>query len=179
MPSNEKVIDDAKYYIGIDIGLSGGITILKNSKILSYTAMPIGVDGGVDIPKFFAILHKFKDKDCHVIFEKLHGLPNQKLSVIWGLGKQVGYTEMAVTLLKIPYTPVPPQTWQKLMFAGTTMQEKKSKDKWVRDTKKTALLAVTKLFPKEKFLATKRSRTPHDGIVDSVLLAVYGERKRL
>jgi hypothetical protein len=44
------------------------------------------------------------------------------------------------------------------------------------DTKATSLIAAKRLFPEEKFLATSRSKVPHDGIVDAVLIGEYCKR---
>lgn len=44
------------------------------------------------------------------------------------------------------------------------------------DTKATSLLAAKRLFPNETFLATARSKVPHDGIVDAVLIGEYCKR---
>jgi len=46
-----------------------------------------------------------------------------------------------------------------------------------RDTKAMALLAAKRLFPSVDLTATERSKKPHDGIVDALLLAEYGRRK--
>lgn len=170
-----------RVYIGIDVGLKGGIAVLKNGAI-SYRAMPI-LNKFVDRVALAKILQQFKKEDAHILFEKLHGLPNQKLSVIWSLARQVGTVETVLAMLKLPYTEVTPQAWQKEMYVGVTAQFKKVKKgdahKEVRDTKKMALMASQKLFPSESFLATARSSVPHDGIVDAVLLAEYGRRKNL
>jgi hypothetical protein len=40
-------------------------------------------------------------------------------------------------------------------------------------TKKAALAKARKCWPEEKWLANERCRTPHDGIVDAVLIAQY------
>ena len=45
------------------------------------------------------------------------------------------------------------------------------------DTKAMALMAAKRLFPKVNLIMTERSTTPHDGLVDALLMAEYARRK--
>lgn len=58
--------------------------------------------------------------------------------------------------------------WQKAMLPGY---------KKGCDTKKLALQKARELWPDEKWLATPRSKVPHDGAVDACLIAEYLRRK--
>jgi hypothetical protein len=40
-----------------------------------------------------------------------------------------------------------------------------------------ALIAAKRLFPNESFLATEKSKKPHDGMVDSTLICEWGRRR--
>lgn len=169
-----------KTYIGYDVGHKGGIVILHPNDKLDYCRMPLGADGKPDRWEILKLLYPYrKRKDVHLIFEKLHGMPNQKLSVIWQLGRQVGLIEMLMTVLRISYTEVTPQKWQKEMFIGIPEISKKVKGKLKRDTKAMSIMASKKLFPEYSFLATARSKVPHDGITDATLMAEFGRRKNL
>lgn len=44
-------------------------------------------------------------------------------------------------------------------------------------TKEYALNKARELWPEENWLATKRSTTPHDGMIDAALIAEYGRLK--
>ncbi len=46
-------------------------------------------------------------------------------------------------------------------------------------TKVAALAAANKLWPTEQWLATSRSKTPHDGIIDAALIAYYNRDHQL
>ena len=147
----------SKYYIGIDAGLQGGIAVTNNDKVLFTCAMPL--DGKIlDSVALFSTIRKIrnlikrKKGQCLAITEQLHGLPNQKLSVIWSLSGQVHIIEFILKLLKIPSPLRTPGTWQKEMFKGTKVIRKKVKDKWKNDTKKMAATSAKKIFPSEKFL---------------------------
>jgi hypothetical protein len=65
---------------------------------------------------------------------------------------------------------VQPKKWQADIWANVDKIYKTGKK---IDTKKTSLMAAKRLFPNESFLATSRSRVPHDGIVDAALIAQY------
>jgi hypothetical protein len=169
-----------KTYIGIDLGKTrGAIVIIKDGKIIERQPTPLmgGDKQVIDAREIFKFMYKYRNQDCHAVMEKLHGLPNQKLSVIWELSQHVGMIKMLLAILKIAYTEVTPQSWQKEMFLGVTIQEKKVKGLWKKDTKATSVLAAQKLFPKEDLRATAKSKVPHDGITDALLLAEYGRRK--
>ena len=75
-----------------------------------------------------------------------------------------------IVSLGMPYELIAPKTWQKETQKGVP-NLKKSNGK--NDTKGMALLAAKRIFPQEKFLATARSTTPHDGLVDAALMAYY------
>lgn len=62
---------------------------------------------------------------------------------------------------------VTPQAWQRVMLGRVPKGL----------TKGYALATAIDLWPDEAFLATKRSTTPHDGIVDAALIAEYLRRR--
>lgn len=66
-------------------------------------------------------------------------------------------------LKNIRWERVTPQAWQKVMIPGCAKG----------DTKPAALRAAKLLWPDESWLATSRSKVPHDGLVDAALLALY------
>jgi len=165
-----------KYYVGIDLGLKGGIVVLKNNKLIFKCIMPL-IGGDLDLMRIATILNKYRKKNTHVVLERFAGFFGYSKKAATSLSKQSGKIEGILAVLRIPYTAVLPQTWQKVIWVGTKIQFKKSKGKQVKDTKKTSLLTVTRLFPNESFLASTRCTVPHDGLVDAVLLAEFGRRK--
>lgn len=172
-----------KYYIGCDLGKQGAFSVLKNGKPHERFAMP-KVGNEIDLKAILNFLAKYKKRDAHVIFEKVHGMFGLMKRAAVSLGLQTGYIEMACVASGIPYTLVSPRSWQTFIFKDARIQTKSKVDengktKQVKDTKKTALLVAKRLYPQEDFLASKRSKKPHDGIVDAYLLAEYGKRKGL
>jgi hypothetical protein len=68
----------------------------------------------------------------------------------------------------IRFIRITPQQWQKPMLhckAG--------------DTKPAALSLARQLWPTENWLASERCKVPHDGLVDSALIAEYARRNNL
>ena len=68
--------------------------------------------------------------------------------------------------LGIPYQLVAPQTWQKVMHAGTPGG----------DTKQRSIIAAQRLFPGVNLKRTSKSRKDDDGMAEALLMAEYGRR---
>lgn len=160
-----------KLFVGIDIGLEGGIA-RKFGEVREYFAMPI-IGNVVDYSLLLNKMRVDNSERCHVIFEDLHSLYSVSTASTWSLASQSGAIEMLCIALKLPYTKVAPKDWQKEMFQGIPPIRKNTGR---ADTKKMALIAAKRLFPEMNFLATERSRVPHNGIVDAVLLCEWGVR---
>lgn len=170
----------SKYVIGLDLGLKGGIVVLKNKKIVYQCVMPIVGGKEVNNRRVAGILNFFNKRgSCHLVFEKFGGFFGYAKKATASLSRQQGNVIACAELVGMPYTTVTPQQWQKVCWVGVNVVMKKSGGKKVKDTKAMALIAAKRLFPSNSFLASKRSFVPHDGIVDSALLAIYGERKGL
>jgi len=150
----------AMYHLGIDPGQKGGLALIcGHSRILTYQTMP---DNFLDL-KFF--MEYANDRGhVHAWVEKAQVFPKQGLVSAFNYGKHFGELCAALTMLEIPYTLVSPVTWTKKMHLGVG----------VKDPKQKTLAIARRLYPKEKFLATDRSKVPHSGIVDSVVIARYG-----
>ena len=152
-------------YVGIDVGKSGGIVKLdKELKLISFHVMPM-IGKEYDIQELKNVLSDPNQEILHLAIENVHaiqGRTGNSSNFSFGLGK--GILMGMVAGLEIPYTLVNPKTWQKLAWEGVTKQD---------DNKKTSLVAAKRLFPTESFLATERSRVPHDGLVDAALIGYY------
>lgn len=168
-----------KYYIGIDIGLNGAITIISSESKIKIIKMPlIGED--VDYHKLNEILYYYspitqiKDNTTHIVFEKLGVIFGTSKSTAFSMGYQSGSMEMICIANEIPYTKVSAKVWQKEMFQG--VDEIKKIGKTSRDTKKMALVACKRLYPDTKLTFGDRATKPHNGLIDSLLIANYNKR---
>lgn len=174
-----------KVRIGIDIGSKGAIAIFIDGELEMYCAIPIGVDRKCDVAAFSELISDWigKDDDIHCVIEDLHSIYGTGAASNFTFGWVNGVTEAILATWAIPYTKVQAKKWQKEMWEGvrpvqinTGKKDKKGLPKYKTDTKATSLLAAKRLFPDEDFLATTRSKVPHDGIVDAILLAEYCRR---
>lgn len=159
-------------YIAIDIGLKGAIVIYKNSKIVESYSMPI-IGKTINIKVLKDILNQHLD--CKLIYEDLGVIFGSSKATAFSMGYQVGILDALATSLNIPFIKVKAKIWQKEMFQGVPELKKGTK----RDTKGMALIACQRLFPDYKLTFSSRATVPHDGLVDSILIAAYSQRKNL
>lgn len=170
------MVMNEKYYVGIDLGKKGGIVVIRGNKLIHKEVMPFIGDEEIDVNRVAGILQKYHKSEfgAYLVLERFGGFFGYNKSAAVSLGSQGGEIVATAKLVGIPYIRVMPTVWTKTMWAGIKTYTKKGGKK---DTKKMSLLALTKIFPKEKWLATSRSKVAHDGMVDSALLAIYGQRK--
>lgn len=173
-----------KYFGGIDPGKKGAIVVMDQTGRLRF---------GVPMP-IKSVLHphskaknKYKDElDIHrinEIFKKINNrFPNtqfflekqqamskgnipQGAVTNFSTGKSYGYLE--ALLIANNFDPVIKvgKVWQNFLYKNLHLQDMEAKER--------ALFFARRLYPSQSFLATKRSRKPHEGIIDAVLMAEY------
>ena len=172
-----------KISIGIDPGKSGFMTVIGSDKWIVYYAMPL-IKKQLDVAElaswFSGMPSLFAEFDSlHCVIEDVHAMFGSSAKSTFSFGYVCGVIEALLVSNKIPYTKVNPKTWQKEMWQGIPMVKKPSKSgkTMTTDTKAMSLMAAKRLFPNEDLRATERSTTPHDGKVDSLLIAEYCRRK--
>lgn len=170
-----------KAFIGIDPGKEGAITILDkegNVKFMStFPKIKKEIDTN-DMARMFADLKSYGGMIVGI--EDVHALFGSSSKATFNFGHICGFILGLVVGNKYPYVEIQPKVWQKVMFEGVPELFKPMKEgqkKKVRDTKAMALLAAKRLFPDIDLRATQRSTNPHDGIVDSLLIAEFVRRK--
>ena len=145
---------------GIDPGLSGGIFLLGETG--SFCRAFYGLDSVLCIHPVQNFIMDFKPE--HVFIEKpfLNGLEGGQSAMT--IGSNYGRLTALLDLNNIPYTEVPPKTWQRSMGVLGTSRDA---------TKKLALeLALTHFL--ESTLILPKARKPHSGLVDAACIALYG-----
>ncbi len=154
--------------VGVDPGKSGAIVIL--GEIAVPCTMPVLTAAKGRVEYNLAAIRVILARDAieHVFIEKLQPMPLEKGGTIANYNRgAASHLLIGICVgLKIPFTLVAPQTWQKVMLAGTPGG----------DTKQRSILAAQRLFPTVSLLASERCRKPHDGIADALLIAEYGRR---
>ena len=169
-------------YIGIDPGMSGAIAILEPNKPPVLMVMPILAKVELDVDKIGGIV--YNRNNVHVVIEDVHSVYGSSAAAMFSFGFGCGSLFTILKLARVSFTKVPPKTWQKEMWQGvkpvminTGKKNKDGSPKYKIDTKATSLLAATRLFPNTDFRASDKCKKPHDGIIDSLLMAEFGRRK--
>ena len=161
-----------KCFVGIDPGLHGGIAVLlPDGCIETYVIPTLEKKVGsrrkrvIDHVGLREIFKKIKRGQLHAVVEMQHAMPRQGVSSMLTIG--IGYGSLLQTLVdfEIPFEIVRAQVWQKEFKIANG------------DTKAQALKVCQDLFPKLNLLGTKKSRVPHKGIVDAVLIMEYCVRR--
>lgn len=178
-----------KISIGIDIGSDGAYAIFVDNK-LQYGKIPY-MSEEPDMRALFDIIFEaipslsdVEEFSMHAVIEDLHSVYGSSAKSNFEFGKNNGLIIGMLQVAEIPFTKIGPKKWQKEMWQGIRPVEvlvkgKVNKDgspKKKVDTKATSLIAAKRLFPKETFLATERSKVPNHNIVDAVLIAEYCRR---
>ncbi len=170
----------SKDYVSIDLGLQGCIAYESNGVIKTY-AFP-KIKDKIDYSFLFDIIQNIQqgyltgsNSNPHIIFEKLGIIFGSSKATAFSMGYQSGAMEMCCIALGIPYSMVPPKTWQKEIFEGIP-EITNSKGK--RDTKSMSIMAAQRLFPKVP-LSFKEGLKLKDGIADALCLLEYARRKNL
>ena len=160
-----------RLYVAIDNGKMGGLAGIKNGLLEFKMTMPIIKSTKTKteydekfITEFFRDLIK-KHTDILVILEKNLIVPISGRLSIASTQDCFSHFKGLFNAFQIPYIIVPPKVWQKKIFEGMNS----------KDTKIASISYVTKLFPKEDFTLSQRSKKISDGITDAVCMAKYGE----
>lgn len=179
-----------KIYIGADPGRNGGIVVLDwmGNFIEKHTIPKIGKD--VDLKSFYKIFEKIYQDTVlsgtkpHVCVESVHSIFGSSSKSNFSFGYVVGVLDTIIVSLNLPYTKVQPKEWQKSIWLTSEIERepsKKDKNGNVKQgkvlTKLTSLKAYKRLFPNVDLRATERSKIPHDGLVDAILIAEYCRRQ--
>ena len=153
--------------VGIDNGISGGLCALSafDGAVLAHRAMPtieIAKKSEVDVLTMLEWLEPYR-KDMIVCIEEplKHAKSSQAMrSMSISFGLIVG----ACQAKQYSIHRVQVKEWQDVMLG-----KKLAKGM----TKVAALVAANKLWPQQRWIATNRSKVPHDGMIDAALIAHY------
>lgn len=149
--------------LGIDPGLDGGLALLSPDGLLLEVMPTIGsTKREVDSGKVGELLRAWNVE--HAVLEKVGARPGQGVVSMFTFGMGLGCIKGVLGALDIPHTEVQPKEWQKTVCKGM----------FSSDPKAMAQQRVRQLWPQQSFLATPRSKVPHQGLVDAALLAEYG-----
>lgn len=152
-------------YIGIDGGLSGGISVFNDRQLEKVIPMPVvPVDKGkneYDYRAIYEILMSYPD--AIVVFEKAQPTPKLGVQSAFRFGLCYGAMIGLLTATKHRYHIVHSKTWQKVML----------RDQTHTDTKSASKIVASRLFPETQFTVGK-SKKIHDGLTDAALIGYFG-----
>jgi Holliday junction resolvasome RuvABC endonuclease subunit len=161
-------------FLGIDPGLKGGFAVVSGDKIrykmamptLSFTTRDCKTKTGIDragVLSFLATL----PPHTHVAIEEQEAFRSQDITSTCTTCKNYGMLLMALTVARCFVTEVPSSVWQ-AHFGIVSVK------KGDHETTKVQAYRICRLhYPYESFRKSQRAFTPHDGIVDAVLIAEY------
>lgn len=159
-------------YIGIDNGISGGITAIGPcGSWIGATRMLVRKHRGkseIDIRAIHLWLTQITDGNlsrADYIVEEPSGSKSAQagISMAGSFHCLRGFFETKM----LNWERIRPTEWQKVILGKRAPGE----------TKERALQVARQLWPNETFHATPRSKTPHDGIIDAALLAEFLRRQ--
>ena len=106
--------------IGIDPGLSGGIAVLDNNKVLDLFDMPVMADGKKNKKQLnSALLAKLikesisNSSESAVIVEQVNAMPGQGVTSMFNFGQTFGAIKGICATLELPIFFVRPSKWKK------------------------------------------------------------------
>ena len=106
--------------IGIDPGLSGGIAVLENLKVLNIYDMPVMSEGKKNKRQLNSALlvnlireNIDKNEDVSVVVEQVNAMPGQGVTSMFNFGQTFGAIKGISASLNLPIYFVRPSKWKK------------------------------------------------------------------
>lgn len=153
-------------WMGIDPGMQGGIATVNSLK--QWNALPMPATPQETLLAIEALASEGTLQ--HIYLEQVSARPGQGVVSMFRFGEGYGFLQGIMIAKEYPFSLIRPQDWQREMFRGTLAMKARKK----RDPKERALEVINRTHPGflrwffEKF---PRRKKPHDGMIDSLLLA--------
>ena len=144
------------YYLGIDVGKSGAIALLEDTKLILLHKF----DKVVYMKTVSFLSREQAATKCAV--EKVGAMPHQGVKSMFTFGENYGWIKGLLDLGEIPFQEIPPAKWKR-EFSLTS-------------DKKRSIEVCRQLFPDAQ-LIRKGCRVPDNNLAEAVLLAEFARRK--
>ncbi len=165
------------YFIGVDLGLQGAMSLLNDSKeLIACEPMPIievmvgkKMRNQYDISSINAIIKAWMS-DYNIVkigFERLRAIPGQASQVAFSMGGGTMLFKTLATVHKIPFVEIEARSWQKKIFGDLGVQYNS------KTTKQASIQAAKQLFPGYCFKRTERCKVASSDMTDSALIGLY------
>jgi hypothetical protein len=170
----------AERIVGIDVGLTGAITIgSRNGKIVHTKKLPlITWDNDKEMLDVFAFCRFFwsSKRYTKVLVERCFSFPGRSATGSFQFGGMYYVVLSCLRLMKIPYKVVEAKEWQNYYFSHLSTEERNL------DTKKKAELVIQQKFPEHYEAVCKKQKSGklkyEDGMGDSYLIYRYAQMLR-
>lgn len=171
------------HFVGVDPGLDGGFVAIvcadgawrPGPKLVMPTISVKKKGGGekreYDAPAIVEWFEHVAGPGGVAVVEKQQAMPGQGVTSMFSVGLGYGLLLGILAGMEHPVQVVTAQAWQKVMLAGMPRAESGKKA-----SAGLAALACGRLWPGVSWLATERSRKPHEGLCDAALIGLYGKR---
>ena len=180
-----------KYYIGIDPGIKGAISVVdSNGDLVECIQLPSEKEESrtgrkISRPDIVGIINVFDKLRIHysapavVMIEKQVAMPGQNSIGTFNTGKGYGIllALIAVYFGRAKRDIVDCKEWQQEMIPDRTLVFSKLRRDKRKQLKADSVATAIKMFPDAKFKKSARSRVDNDGMTDSALIAAYCHRK--
>lgn len=161
--------------VGIDPGKTGGYAVFKDDKLIELIAVKPSKDPEVrcgydrkQCRELFQRLSEEHDDFKKIVYvEKVWGMPREGAKSIHTFGFVNGCLYSIPECYGFRVIDVLPRAWQKIMLVKRISPKDGAKE------------TAKRLYPKETFLATSRSRVVHQGLIDAAMIGHYGLSKEL
>lgn len=157
--------------LGIDTGAKGGLVLIDHKLRLVENQKPLPMQPRgelevLDTDELEQFLLNLP-AETYVFLEEISAAYALTGTAALSLGRCYGQVELLCyqNEERLRVRRIAPTTWSAKIHEGMSNDLK---------PKAKSRMAVEKLFPGHDFRATKRSRVPHEGLVDAALIAYYG-----
>ena len=150
--------------IGIDPGVSGGISILENKKVIEVFDMPTMIDGKknkrqVNGSQVTNIIKEnvYTNKETIVVVEHVNAMPGQGVTSMFNFGQSFGVIKGVCAALGLPIYFVRPTKWKKHFNL-------------IKTNKEAGRTKAIEVYPE---ISGKLSRKKDSNRADAILIARY------
>lgn len=172
-------------FLGIDPGVVGFVTAIFHDGSVKFA--PIADLDALELNEWLGAIKTMAGGNIVAVMEEVHAIFGSSAKSTFSFGEINGLLLGLLIANKIPYSLVPPKTWQKEIWENhdvvATFKTVKRKNGEVRvkdvNTKATSTNAARRLFPDIDLRKNERCKKVDDNKVDSLLIAEYARRKNL